>query len=79
MIAYQAGGHELAVVMIPKAIAADENQASYHSNLGTVLQAQGKLDEAAACYEQALVLNPNLAEVHVNLGNMLQALSLIHI
>jgi len=35
-------------VMIPKAIAADENQASYHSNLGTVLQAQGKLDEAAA-------------------------------
>jgi tetratricopeptide (TPR) repeat protein len=73
MIAYQAGGHELAVAMIRKAIAVNRRQASYHSNLGTVLQAQGKLDEAAACYEQALVLNPNLAEVHVNLGNIFQA------
>ncbi|MGB6630222.1 MAG: tetratricopeptide repeat-containing glycosyltransferase family protein [Terriglobales bacterium] len=89
MIAYQAGGHELAVAMIRRAIAiktADINDdindnidndtnndlASYHSNLGTVLQAQGKLDEALACYEWALALQPELAEVHFNLGNILQ-------
>jgi tetratricopeptide (TPR) repeat protein len=72
MIAYQAGGHELAVAMIRKAIAVNEKEASYHSNLGTVLQAQGKLDEAAACYQRALTLKPNLAEVHFNLGNIFQ-------
>jgi tetratricopeptide (TPR) repeat protein len=73
MIAYQAGGHELAVAMIRKAIAINKDEASYHSNLGTVLQSQGKLEEAAACYELALTLKPDLAEVHCNLGNILQA------
>jgi tetratricopeptide (TPR) repeat protein len=79
MIAYQAGGHELAAEMTRRAIAIkiagniNDNLASYHSNLGTVLRAQGKLDEAAACYEQALALDPNLAEAHFNLGNILQA------
>lgn len=86
MIAFQAGGHELAAVMIRRAIAVKtayindniDNEikndlASYHSNLGTVLQAQGKLDEATACYERALALQPGLAEVHFNLGNILQA------
>jgi tetratricopeptide (TPR) repeat protein len=79
MIAFQAGGHEVAVAMIRRAIAIktagnpiNDNQASYHSNLGTVLQAQGKLDEAAACYEKALAQQPELAEVHFNLGNILQ-------
>ena len=51
MIAFAAGGHDLAVAMIRKAIAiniaANHDQASYYSNLGTVLQAQGKLEEAA--------------------------------
>ncbi|HKN72988.1 MAG TPA: tetratricopeptide repeat-containing glycosyltransferase family protein [Terriglobales bacterium] len=77
MIAYQAGGYELAVAMIRKAIAIkvamNDDQASYHSNLGTVLQAQGNLDEAAACYERALTLEPESAEVHLNLGNIFQA------
>jgi cytochrome c-type biogenesis protein CcmH/NrfG len=30
---------------------------------------QGKLDEAVACYRQALVLKPDFAEAHSNLGN----------
>lgn len=74
MVAFQAGGHELAAVMIRKAIAIkvanNDDQSSYHCNLGTVLQAQGNLDEAAECYEHALTLNSQLAEVHVNLGNI---------
>src|SRR5208283_5074227 len=80
MIAYQAGGYELAVAMIRKAIAIkvamNDDQASYHSNLGTVLQAQDKLDEAVACYERALALRPELAEAHHSMGNVLQAMNL---
>jgi tetratricopeptide (TPR) repeat protein len=77
MVAYQAGGHDLAVTMIRKAIAikvaSKADQASYHSNLGTVFQAQGKIEEATACYERALTLAPDLAEIHFNLGNIFQS------
>jgi protein O-GlcNAc transferase len=41
-------------------------------NLGTVLQAQGKLEEAEILYRHALTLKPDLAEVQVNLGNARQ-------
>ena len=34
------------------------------------MTAQGNLDEAAACYRQALQLNPSFAEAHNNLGNV---------
>jgi tetratricopeptide (TPR) repeat protein len=76
MIVYEAGGHELAVTLIRKAIAIrlakNDEQASHYSNLGIVLQSQGNIDEAAICFEKALCLNPDLAEVHMNLGNTLQ-------
>ena len=39
-----------------------------HNNLGTLLQARGKLDQALTHYRQALELNPNYAEAHSNLG-----------
>jgi protein O-GlcNAc transferase len=48
--------------------------AEAHSALGTALHAQGKVDEAAACYHQALELNPNLPRVRNNLGNLLWVL-----
>src|ERR1700685_1339336 len=47
MIEYQAGNHAAAVQMIRRAIAINKTQAAYHSNLGTVVQSQGGLDEAA--------------------------------
>lgn len=73
MIAYQNGHHENAVRLIGKAIAIKGNAATYHSNLGNVLQSQGKLAEAGACYQRALVLRPELAEVWMNLGNIFKA------
>ena len=36
---------------------------------------QGRLDEAAACFERAIRLDPRCAEAHYNLGNVLVALS----
>ena len=36
------------------------------------MRAQGKLDDAAACYRRALELNPDYAEAHNNLGNALK-------
>jgi tetratricopeptide (TPR) repeat protein len=41
--------------------------------LGSVLTAQGKLDEAVAAHRKALELDPNDAGAHNNLGNTLSA------
>jgi len=38
---------------------------------GDALDAQGRLDEAAASYRQALALKPDMVEAHGNLGNVL--------
>ena len=59
--------------MILKAIAINADEAAYHSNLGTIFQAQGELDKAAACFERALVLKPFWPELHSNLGNVLES------
>jgi cytochrome c-type biogenesis protein CcmH/NrfG len=73
MIAYQNGDLDAAAQSIRQAIAQHENAASYHCNLGNVLQAQDKLDEAAASFERAIALGPDLAEIPVNLGNIRRA------
>jgi len=39
-----------------------------HNNLGLVLYGQGKIEEAAAHYTEALRLNPGYADAHNNLG-----------
>jgi protein O-mannosyl-transferase len=39
-----------------------------HNNLGSLLFAQGKLDEAVAHYRQAVALQPNAADVYSNFG-----------
>jgi tetratricopeptide (TPR) repeat protein len=70
MVAYQAGGHEIAVELICRAITINPAEAAYHSNLGTVFQSRGRLEEAAASYERAVILRPDLAEAHYNLGNV---------
>lgn len=42
------------------------------SNLGNVLQEQGKLSNAIAAYRQAISLRPNLAVAHANLATALK-------
>lgn len=45
-----------------------------HLNLGNALKGQGRLDEAAASYREAVAGNPGQAEAHFGLGLALQAL-----
>jgi tetratricopeptide (TPR) repeat protein len=45
----------------------DSSQA--YNNLGIALDEKGQLNEAIACFQQALRLNPNHAKAHNNLGN----------
>ena len=73
MAAFQSDDPDTAVELIRRAIAIQCNAASYHSNLGNVLQAQGKLAEAGASYQRALMIHPNLPEVYLNLGNIFRA------
>lgn len=74
MLAFQAGDLDRASATIRRAIALHPTAASYHSNLGNVLEAQEKPEEAAESYRQALALRPGLAETHLNLGNVFQSL-----
>jgi len=72
MVANQARMTDLAIELIEKAISINHRVAAYHSNLGTILQAQQRLTEAAAHYAVALILDPQMAETHLNLGLVLQ-------
>ena len=70
---HQAGDQEAAVRYIGRAIALSGGEAIYHNSLGNVYTALERLDEAVACYEQALHIQPRLAEAHNNLGAARQA------
>ena len=72
VLAHQVGRNDVAVELIGKAIARDKRPAAFHTNLGTALQALGRLEEAKASYERALTINPNLAEARMNLGVILE-------
>jgi len=70
VIAYQAGNNDIAAQLIGRAVQLSPSAPKY-SNLGLALQAQDKLDEAAAAYRKALALQPDFAAAHNNLGNAL--------
>ena len=50
----------------------ERNHAETWFCLGLLCQAEARLEECIACYEQAVRLAPNLAEAHNNLGIALQ-------
>ena len=60
MLAYAGRPARVAVERIREAIAICGTEASYYSNLGAVLQAQDRLEEAVACYERALDVEAGL-------------------
>lgn len=50
-------------------VVALQPSAEAHDNLGLVLQALGRFDEAIASHRTALGINPNLVSAYYNLGN----------
>ncbi|HEY2465865.1 MAG TPA: tetratricopeptide repeat protein [Steroidobacteraceae bacterium] len=72
VLAHQIGRNDVAVDLIGRAIAQNGRVPAYHNNLGNALKAQGKLQEAAACYAGALVHKPNHVGALFNLGLVLQ-------
>jgi hypothetical protein len=49
-----------------------------HEDLGIALSDQGKMDEAFACFRQALLMAPERAETYYNMGHALQLESRFH-
>ncbi len=72
VLAHQAGRNDVAVDLIGRAIAQNGRIPAFHNNLGNALKAQGKLQEAAACYRGALAHEPNHVGALFNLGLVLQ-------
>jgi Tfp pilus assembly protein PilF len=56
-----------------RALALAPNFVNAYNNLGTALEQQGRLDQAATQYRRMLELEPQNARAHYNLGNMLRA------
>ena len=46
-----------------------------YSNLGGVLDLQGKLTESMAAYDRALTIAPGLATAHLNRGDALRQMA----
>ena len=63
--------HE-AAMLYRQALAVQPDYADAHINLGGVLRAEGKLDDAIVHFRRALALNPDHAGVHFVLGSILQ-------
>ena len=58
-----------------RALLLDPANAALHNNLGgSILGAQGSLDDAVACFERAVALSPGYADAHYNLANVLRAM-----
>jgi predicted O-linked N-acetylglucosamine transferase (SPINDLY family) len=66
--AYQSGRHTEALALLSTVC----DDAGDYSNLGIVLHALGRDDEAEAAYRQAIALDASVASAHCNLGNLLQ-------
>jgi protein O-GlcNAc transferase len=70
MAAFGRGSPEEGRELVLQAIEAKPNEAVFHSNLGIVLEALRRWNEAEAAYRQSLRLNPNNPPALNNLGNL---------
>lgn len=76
MAVAQAGERGPAIEWIERAIRGNPRVPAFHNNLGTVLQAEGRIAEAMRSFRRALELDPGYAEAHINLANCCQSLKL---
>jgi tetratricopeptide (TPR) repeat protein len=69
---HRAGRFQHAEQLYRLLLQSDADDAGIYTNLGIVLRAQGRLDEAIANYTEAIRLGPESAEAHFNLANALK-------
>ena len=67
----QLGNHEVALRLIKRAVLANPQSASVHSNLGSLLMALKRFEEAVAACDKAIELDSQLVDAHYNRGNAL--------
>jgi tetratricopeptide (TPR) repeat protein len=68
---HQAGDLSRAEQFYRQALRHEPNNVEAHNNLGSVLQSQGRIEEAVAHWEEALAIRPDGVEARVNLGGAL--------
>jgi tetratricopeptide (TPR) repeat protein len=69
---HQCGDLDQAELLYRQMLAADPSHADAHCNLGVLLQAAGRGQEAIACFRRAVQVNPLQADARNNLGNALK-------
>ena len=71
---FQLGDQRRALKHLRQAVAGGSADVDAHNNLGNVLKAAGRLDEAETAYRRALEIRPDYADAHYNLGILLEAM-----
>jgi tetratricopeptide (TPR) repeat protein len=72
-LAQQTGRIDVAITLLTRAIKHNPRTPLYRLALGDARLAEGRLTDAAACYQKALALDKRNAEAHLGLGNVLHA------
>ena len=75
LIASDAGRHDAAAALVAAAIQIAGPLPAYCSSLGVILSRQGKIEQAIACYRQALKGTPGDGKTRFRLGQALLSLS----
>jgi len=67
--------NEAAIASLKKVIETDPKNALKHNELGNLYYEDRRIEEAKACYTEAIALNPNLPVYYENLGLMNEELA----
>jgi predicted O-linked N-acetylglucosamine transferase (SPINDLY family) len=70
----QLGNHEAAMRLIKRALLVEPQSAAARSNLGSLLMALNRFEEAIASYDLAIQIDPGFVDAHYNRGNALFSL-----
>ncbi len=68
---FQVGHWRDGITLFERALEVTKDNAPAHNNLGYALEKEGRLDEAALHYREALRIHPEYYLAHSNLGNVL--------
>ena len=74
VLAYQCERYDEAADLISHALSQNPSYAPAHNNMGNVFRAQGKGEQALACFGKAVVLDPDYLDAYINQGALLRSL-----